>query len=381
MMDEVIEAFQRKDYKTAARLLKQLAKDEPNNPWVQLYIARLHEVRQKLSEAETVYRQLLQNTTSPKIISQARQGLKRLETIEKEQRQQALSQATADPNSNQFGILILEAIDAQNKSNAAQTLAKIMQLDPYTARLQIPTRGWRLYRTGPVGELKFYALSLQKGLIPCFWVTLADIQNLNVFKVNYFDEFNARNTTIVCQNHQNQTGSLTFNWSEVSQCVEGRLPIFEQVVDLDARQKLQRKTQTLDYIQFFDLHLPNRKSILRLNDLQYQFQQGIRLSPQVESSQNGSIKKPVFSQATNRINWNSLRAFLNCQLPQIPIWSDFTSFGETAIDYKEMLSRLPSHIDLFRREHTPWDSAFQLYSGLAFLKKPQQHCFTPTTLK
>ena len=369
MIDEVIEAFKNKDYQTAARLLKQLAKEEPNNPWVQLYIARIHEVKQQFKEAETVYRQLLRNTTNPKIISESRQGLKRLETTEKEQRKQALSQANADPNNNQFGILVLEPIHPQTKSNAAQTLAKIMQIDPYTARLQLPTRGWRIYRTGAVGELQFYASSLQEGAIPCFWVKLADIQTINVFNVNYFSEINSRSTTIVCRNNQGDVGSLTFNWSEVTQCVEGRLPLFEQVVDVDARHKLQRKTQTLDYIQFCDLHLPNRKSILRLNDLQYQFQQGIGLSPKIENTQNGAIKIPILSQATNRINWNNLRNFLNRQLHHIPILSDFTSFGETAIDYKEMLSRLPSHIDLFRREETPWDSAFQLYSGLAFLKK------------
>ncbi|MCP2728778.1 tetratricopeptide repeat protein [Limnofasciculus baicalensis] len=368
MIEEVIEAFKNKDYQTAARLLRQLAQDEPNNPWVQIYIAHLHEVKQQLKEAETIYRKLLIDSTNPKIISQARQGLKRLETIEKEERKQALNQANADPNNQQFGVLLLEPIDPQNKSNAAKTLAKIMQIDPYTARLQLPTRGWRIYRTGPVGELQFYASSLQSGSIPCFWVKLVDIQNINIFNVKYFSESNSIKTTIICQNPHGEVGSLTFNWSEVTQSVEGRLPLFEQVVDVDARHKLQRKTKTLDYINFCDLHLPARKSILRINDLQYQFQQGIRLSSKTENTQNGAIKIPILSQATNRINWNKLRNFINLQLPQIPIWSDFTSFAETAIDYKEMLSRLPAHIDLLRREETPWDSAFQLYSGLAFLK-------------
>ena len=369
MIEEVIEAFKNKDYQTAAKLLKELAQQEPNHPWVQIYIGRLHEVKQQLKEAETIYRKLLRDNTNPKIISQARQGLKRLETIEKEERKQALNQANADPNNQQVGVLVLEPIDPQNKQNAAKTLAKIMQIDPYTARLQLPTRSWRIYRTGPVGELQFYASSLQSGSIPCFWVKLADIQTINVFNVKYFSEANSLKTTILCQNNQGEVGSLTFNWSEITQCVEGSLPLFEQVVDLDIRQKLQRKTQTLDYINFCDLHLPARKSILRLNDSQYQFQQGIGLSPKIENTQNGAIKIPILSQSTNRINWNNLRSFINHQLPQIPILSDFTSFGETAIDYKEMLSRLPSHIDLLRREETPWDSAFHLYSGLAFLKK------------
>ncbi|HBB32131.1 MAG TPA: cyclic nucleotide-binding protein [Cyanobacteria bacterium UBA8803] len=368
MIDQVADAFERQDYQTAARLLKQLAKQEPNNPWVRLYLGRLHEVTQKLAAAETAYRQLLQDTTHPKIISQARQGLKRLEALEQQRRREALAQATADPSSNELGVLVLEPINPDAKATAAQTLARILQLDPYTARLQLPTRGWRLYRTGPVGELQFYVSSLREGSIPCFCATLKDIENINIFSVHHLSEANARTATAVCQNDRGQIGSLAFNWSEVAQLVEGNLPVFEQVVDVDVRHQLQRKTQTLDYVQFCDLHLPARKSILRLCDRHYQFQQGIALWPQAENNQNGGGQQPPPSQATNRTNWNNLRHFLHRYLPQAPVWSDFTIFAETAIDYKEMLARLPSHIDLFRREETPWDSAFQLYSGLVFLK-------------
>ncbi|HAG84067.1 MAG TPA: cyclic nucleotide-binding protein [Cyanobacteria bacterium UBA12227] len=368
MIDEVADAFERHDYPTAARLLKQLTKQEPQNPWVRLYIGRLYEATQKRDAAKTAYRNLLRDTTHPKVISQARQGLKRIEELEQEQRRQALAEATADPSSNQMGVLILEPIQPEAKPAAAQILAQIMQLDSYTARLQLPMRGWRLYRLGPIGELKFYASSLRDGSIPCFWVTLADIQTLNVFSIHYFSESSQRQATVVCQNAQSQIGSLTFNWSEVTQRVEGRLPLFEQVVDLDARGKLERKTKTLDYVPVYDLHLPARKSILRLCDRHYQFQQGISLSPKPNNIKKQGERTPPLSQTTTRRNWNNLQEFLNCQLPQIPLWSDFTIFAETALDYKEMLSNLPPHIDLFRREDTPWDSAFQLYSGLVFFR-------------
>lgn len=371
MMDQVAKAFERQDYRTAARLLKQLVKQEPGNPWVQLYIARLHEATRKLEAAETTYRKLLKNTTHPKVVSQARQGLGRLEAIEQEQRRQALAQATADSSSTQLGILVLEPISPDAKPTAAQTLARIMQLDPYTARLQLPTRGWRLYRTGPIGELKFYGSSLRQGSIPCFWATLADIQALNVFSVNYFSEGNTAKATVVCQNAQSQIGSLTFNWSEVTQIVEGRLPLFEEVVDLDVRGKLQRKTKTLDYAQFCDLHLSTRKSILRLCDHHYQFQQGITVAQEPQNGNNRGEQRPSpipLHQATNSRNWNNLRDFLNRQLPHVSVWSDFGTFAETAMDYKEMLARLPAHLNLFRREETLWDPAFQLYSGLVFVK-------------
>jgi thioredoxin-like negative regulator of GroEL len=154
---------------------------EPKNPLVRLYVGRLHEATGKLEAAETVYRQLLQDTTNPKIMAQARQGLGRVEAMEREQRQQALAQATADPRSTELGVLVLEPITAEAKQVAAQKFARIMQLDPYSARLQLPTRGWRLYRTGPVGELQFYVSSLRDADIPCFAASLADIQGTECF--------------------------------------------------------------------------------------------------------------------------------------------------------------------------------------------------------
>lgn len=370
MINQVADAFERKDYRTAAGLLKQLVKQEPKNPLVKLYVGRLHEVTGKLESAETVYRQLLQGTTNPKIMSQARQGLGRIEAIEKQQRQQALAQATADPNSAELGILVLEPMPAEVKQSAAQRFARIMQLDVYTARLQLPTRGWRLYRTGPAGELQYYVSSLRDAEIPCFSASVAKIQALNVFRINYFEDSGTDNhtpqVTVVCQNAEGQLGSLTFNWSEVSGRVEGALPLFDEVVDRDARRNLQRKTQILDYVQCCDLHLPSRNSILRLCDRNYQFPKGMTFS------QNPEGQQLLPHQTTTRKNWNNLLAFLKCQLPHVPVWSDFTSFAETALDYQEMLGHLPSHIDLFRREDTLWDPAFQLYSGLVFLKNAQQ---------
>jgi tetratricopeptide (TPR) repeat protein len=369
MIDQVADAFERKDYRTAARLLKQLVKQEPKNPWVRLYVGRLHEATGKLESAEAVYRQLLQNTTHPKVMAQARQGLGRLEAVAQEKRRQALAEATAEPNSSELGVLVLEPISSEGRQATAQRFARIIQIDPYTARLQLPTRGWRLYRTGPVGELNFYVSSLRQADIPCFSASLVDIHHINVFNINYFSESsNTPQVTVVCENGEGQLGTLTFNWSEVTQRVEGLLPLFDEVVDLDARRKLQRKTQTLDYVQFCDLHLLERNTILRLCDRNYQFQQGIAFAPASLQDQYGELTAPVLHQGTTRSNWNNLLDFLNRQLPQCPVWSDFTTFAETALDFKEMLGHLPSYIDLFRREDTLWDPAFQLYSGLIFLR-------------
>jgi len=100
----------------------------------QFYLGRLHEVSGKWSTAQKVYRQLL-GTTNAKI-TQARQGLQRLEVIEQEQRQRAIAQATADPSNAELGLLVLEPVASEIRTVAAQKFAQIMQIDPYTARLQ-----------------------------------------------------------------------------------------------------------------------------------------------------------------------------------------------------------------------------------------------------
>ncbi|BAY11161.1 tetratricopeptide repeat protein [Calothrix sp. NIES-2098] len=352
MIEQVATAFERKDYHTAAKLLKQLLKESPDNPWVQFYLGRLHEVSKKFQDAEKIYRQLLRSTTNTKILTQARQGLQRIKDIEQEARQRAIIEATTEPSNTELGVLVLEPLSNELKAQAASKFAQIFQIDTYTARLTLPSRGWKLYRTGQIGELKFYGTQLQKAEIPCFWTTIATIQQIQVYQVNYFVE-SATNTTVICTNQTNQLGSLTFNWSEVKARVAGLLPIFEQVVDVNVNRKLERKTQTQDYAQFCDLLLPSRRCILRLSDKSYEFQQGLEIAPQT-------------SQNTIRINWNHLLEWLEQQLPHVKVWSDFTPFAETILDQTEMLGNIQSHIHLFRRDKTNWDPAFHLYSGLVF---------------
>jgi tetratricopeptide (TPR) repeat protein len=350
MLDRVAAAIERQDYRTAAQLLEQMRQESPQNPWVEFYSGRLQEVSGNLEAAANVYQQLLRVTINAKIITQARQGLQRLEAIAQAQRKQAQAQATAEPSNTQTGVLVLEPVASETKTVAAQKFAQIMHLDPYTARLQLPSRSWRLYRTGAIGELRFLGQDLRNAEIPCFWATLAEIQQICIFQVSHFQSV-APQSTVVCQNEQGQLGSLTFNWSEVTQRVVGLLPIFEQVVDLNIRGKLERKTKTQDYAQFCDLHLPGRQCILRLCDRTYQFQHS-----------------QTSRQMTTRINWNHLLNFLNQQLPDAKVWSDFTPFAETALEQIELLGHIKSQIHLFRREETNWDPAFHLYSGLAFRK-------------
>lgn len=363
MIDQVAAAFDRQDYDAAARLLKQLLQDSPHEPWVQFYRGRLQEVQDQLDEAETTYRALLLQTANPKVAIQARQGLQRLEAVRQERRQAAIAAAAADPDQSAEGFLILEPVAGEERAAAVRSFARIMKLDPYTAQLQLPSRAWRLYRTGSMGELQVYGRELQAAGIPTFWTPLQKVQAIHVFRVHYLQTATPQ-ATVVCQNEFDQMGSLSFDWAEVTRRVEGRLPIFEDVVDLDFKNNLKRKEQTLDYAQLCDLHLPNRNCVLRFCDLTYQFQKGVVF----DATTNG---KKSAVQATNRINWNNLIHFLNRQLQTVPVWSDFTTFAESALEQLDLVHSFQSHIDLFRKAETNWDPAFQLYSSLVFLNTPE----------
>jgi tetratricopeptide (TPR) repeat protein len=354
MLDQVITAFECKDYETAAKLLQQLLVESPENPWVQLYFGRLKEVSNQLQEAEKIYRQLLRLTTNSKIISQARKGLQRLEEVKQEEKQRAIAKYISAPDNNELGILVLEPIHNELKTSAASNFAQIMQVDAYTARVTLPSHNWRVYRMGKVGELAFYGTQLQQAGIPCFWVKIPQIQQIQVFQVKYLS-MDKSQIKVVCENEAHQTGSMRFDLSEVTARVVGLLPIFEQVVDINARGKLEWKTKTQDYAQFCDLHLSKRRSILRIYDQGYEFQQGLE-------------NKPQATQNTMRINWNNLMNWIEQQLPQVKVWSGFNLFAETVIDQTETLKQIPSHINLFRPEQSHWDAAFHLYSGIIFTK-------------
>ncbi|WP_009634384.1 tetratricopeptide repeat protein [Synechocystis sp. PCC 7509] len=354
MLDYVIAAFERQDYQAAAQLLQPLLQTSPENPWVQFYAGRLYEELGELESAQKVYRSLLKNVTNTKLLSQIRQGLQRLETLIQEQRQRGIAQATTGSNNNQLGVLVLEAISSESKTVAAQNFAQIMEIEPYAARLQLPSRGWRFYKSGTIGELQFLGQELRAAGIPCFWANIAEINQIRVFQVSYIQHAEPQ-ATVICQNEQGQMGAMSFEWSEVSDRILGLLPIFEQVVDRDVRGKLQRKTKTQDYAHFCDLVLPSRGCILRIHDNSYEYQKGVT---KIDKSDRSTI----------RISWNSLLDFLSLQLPTTPIWSDFSPFAETVIDQIELLKRIPSNIHLFRRTPSTWDSAFMLYSTLVSIK-------------
>ena len=362
MLEKIAAAFDQQDYVSAAKYITELLQQSPAHPWGLLYRARLQEVSDAVEGAKMAYRQILQETLNPKIAMQARQGLQRLDLAAQAQRQTEVAQAKAHPEANEPGLLILESVSGTARVVASQQLARIMQLDAYSARLQIPNRGWRIYRMGAIGELQLYCQQLRAADIPAFCVKVAGLRTVPVFSVLYFETYGTT-VKVVCQNDQGQKGTLSFAGSEVQQQVEGLIPIFEQVVDANLRQGLQRiqrqrKLETQDYAHVCDLHLPKRQCILRLCDLTYQFHQGINFLP--NSTDSGG------DRSTNRLYWNSLNQFLTQYLPQRPVWSDFTPFAEAALNQTLLLKSIKPHLSLLGQEDSLWHPAFQLYSSLVF---------------
>lgn len=358
MLDRVAEAIKRQDYRGAAKLLKPLISKDSQNPWVRFYAGRIQEGLGQREAAEKIYLYLLPNTTNPKLMAQIRQGISRLEMAARSQKTQAIADAVTTQGGEALGVLILEPIAPEAKQEAAKAFGKIVNLDAYTARLRLPTRGWRLYRPGKMGELAYYVSCFKHANIPSFCFSLSQINAIEVLEVHYFKTLTSK-IQVRCKNNAGQEGEFSFNWNEITQRVIGRIPLFESVVVFDARRKLQRKTQKQDSVPFCDLHLPRRNCILRLCDRTYQFQQGITFKTKPTSL-------PLEERETASKNWHYLTEFLDNNLTGCPVRDDFTIFAETAIDFRETLDRLKSRIDLERRKPSLWDQAFQLYSGLYF---------------
>jgi tetratricopeptide (TPR) repeat protein len=384
MLEQAADALDRQDYKTAAKLIATLVANQPENPQVQLYAAQLQESTNKLDNALDIYRLLLRNAVNKKIITEARQGIERVEQIQSQIRANALACARAGIEDNpEPGFLILEPIELEHKQVVASRFAQIMDIDAYTAKLQLPSRGWRLYRLGTMGELQFYQDQLQQAEIPSFCVSQHDTQQFFVFRVNHFQSFYPH-PSVVCTDDRSELRTFNFKWSEVTQIVMGLLPIFEEVMEIDARNRTLRRPRILDYVHVCDLQLHDRKTVFRLCSQTYDFcdykqlvTQNRRqftgdLSSQFSSDLSGDMSGLLNGQkipTTSRDNWKNLMAQIKEQAPTIEAMSEFNTFAETAIGYPELLNHIDPHLKLLRRADSLWDKAFQLYSMLSMCKQ------------
>ena len=363
MLEQAASALNRRDYKTAAQLIAVLIVERPDDYQVQLYAAQLHEATEQLDKAVEIYRSLLQHAVDPRIIAEARQGIHRIEQLQSQVQADALGQARLGIEHNtQPGFLVLEPMSAEHKQAVVKKFAAIMEIDPYSARLQLPSRGWRLYRLGQMGELQFYRDRLLHAEVPCFCVSQHDAQQLFVFQVKHLQSFQPQGE-IVCTDDRAEQRTFNFDWSQVTQIVTGMLPIFEEVMELDAYNRTFRKPKILDYVQICDLQLRDRRSIFRLCSQTYNFCES------KQSLDRQSLPTAQRLPSTSRDNWKNLMSQINEQVAHIPTQSNFTPFAETAIGYPELMGHINPHLELLRRADSHWDRAFHLYSTLSMCRR------------
>lgn len=358
MYKAIANAIDSHDLATAEQLLAAMEGESWDNPMTAYYQARLTEAQGNLDEAEQKFRQLLTTNHSPQLVTKIRAGLGRIQAHLQAEHQAAIEEAKATPEAQSMGIFVLEPIPPAEKQAKALQFGKIMAIDPYTARLQLPSRAWRLYRTGAIGELNHYHQQCQAAGIPSFSVPLDDILAVKVFPILHIESL-LPVVTATYRISREEEGTFSFTWQDVSQAVEGLLPIFEECVDVNVRGKIQRKTEILDYAHIYDLHLPQQQTILRFCDQIYEFNQGINLDE--DALTHGQ-------QGTAHQRWQQLNHIWQTNLPDKPVWKEFKAFAETALDFQELLKSVEPHIPFLRREDTNWDRAFHLYSTLAFCR-------------
>ena len=353
MEAQVAAALESSDYKQATKLLKQWQAKEPQSPMLRLYAAQLQEQTNRLEAAEKNYLKLLKQTSSSRVMSQARAGIRRVQDGQKKQqaaqKAKELSQAKQE-GGNEVAILAIASPAEPNRQQAIAGVAKVFNLDAYTARMKVPSSGFRIHRIGTWGEISYLAQALRQAQAPTLSAKLSGIKALQTFQVCYFEALEPQ-PTVICKNAAGQLGKISFDWSEVIRRVSGQLPVFEQVVDIGNWGRTVHKEKVQDYVQAVDLHLLGREIVLRVCDRLYQYQKGISLTKH--------------NELNSRIQWNQLLAQLNQSISS-PHHNDFIPFGHGALEFIPLLSPIHPNLDIDRRAPSHWDQAFHLYSSLCY---------------
>jgi hypothetical protein len=352
-MEDLVAAFEnqfaQKNFAGASLTLKQLLKADSADPQIQILVARLYDATGKTEKAEAIYRRILKVETQNKLLNQARQGLKNIEDREIQQRRDLIAAAMSDEGGNSLGFLAILPVAQEERKVAGDKLARIFRMDTYTAQLQIPSRYIRIFRIGAIGELSAYAEELRRAGVPAVSVSLKTIAQINVYTVNYFELPDISHLRAV-----HNDGAIAFDLSEVKGRIVGQIPTFGEIVTVNAKHQLVKKSDILDKIRICDLHLPDRNCILRFYEGQYQFDQGMQLEvPQMLKHIAPSLQE----------RWTSLTKWLDQSLAQVPIHNEFLPFAEMVLAFPEFLKELHPHIDLERSKPSLWDNSFQLYSG------------------
>lgn len=355
MYDLVSAALGAQQLTQAVQLLKQWQQKSPQDPWLKLATGQYWETKGELEKAQATYTRLLQSTANTKVLGSAREGVQRVRDRLAQRREHDLSAAKQQQGAAGAAVLVIEPVTGERRERSAQGLAQVMRIDTYTARTRLPSKHWRMLRVGPAGELQYFCERLKAEGIPARWATADQVKGLATFKVQAIQAVEPQ-LTIVCQNDAGQQGTIQLAWSEITQWVVGQLPIYESVVDLDARGKLKRKDATQDYGSVIDWHLHQRKCILRFCDRSYKYRDAVPLPP------GAAVPSPLIAATA----WKAMRSYFAERIAPEPI-ADFSGFGQSALDLVDLLPPFEPHIDLARSLPSAWDGAFHLYSSLRFL--------------
>jgi hypothetical protein len=359
MLESVAAAVERRDFRTAQKLIVKALEEHPKEPMVHFYAGEIRMNIGKWEAAARSYQRALQFDLSPDYALKVTEklGIASQKLLEQKDKQQDTlkRQATGKETS---GLLILTSLPLAEKLAAAKTIAEILGGDPFTIKLQIPSRGWRLYRTGSYAQLQSAATSLMEAGVPAFAYPLAKIVPIEVKQVVSIESFRPE-FILNCTNEFDELEHIEIDPAKVVGTVSTLLPIFEEVVENDPKTGTQRKPKILDYVPVIDLHIPDRQLIVRICSENYDF---TKLPLEI----NSRVTREGLSFNTSRVGWDESVAAMQNILVNSTQWVDFNTFADTAISFPEMLSHVPSHSQLLHRKDDIWDRIFHLYSCMTY---------------
>ncbi len=369
----------RGDLANAATTLKALLASHPHDPRVQLYAAHLDRALGNEEIAEQAYRTLLRAAVSTAIHAEARQGLQALATAASQRRADAIAAEQAKPGGHDAACLLLQPVAAADVPALAAPFGRILQWDKLTAASKLPRRSPAILRTGTRADAIVLGRELQAIGLKAWVVALPDIAAIPLYAVNFFDLPPAGSDAPIraaCNCPPDPAAlpfdplsdelarspappaapaTIDFAWEEVCQRVEGMVPTFGEVFDVDAKRRPIRKQQELDWIPVCDLHLKGR-GILRLHDGLYRFHRGLAIA-----------ETAAPSRTSVRQRWEQVRQWVAEATPHVPVRKDFRAFADMALAFPEFLEQLPPRLAIERQEPSLWDNCFELFSGMAYL--------------
>ncbi|MFN3926488.1 MAG: tetratricopeptide repeat protein [Pseudanabaenaceae cyanobacterium] len=330
----------------------------PDHPHLQLLQAKLAYAQGNSGKAEEIFRQLLKTSIQPQILNQARQGLRQIEADALARRQQRMAEIADSEAGQTLGFLALLPVDAgklELHSQLVTRLARILRTDVYTAKFQLPTRHLKIIRVGTMANLQAYGEELQQAGIPCVWLSLQAVANIQVAQVQYFQPLGLGEVRAVCEKEE-----WVFTWEQVTARVEGVLPTYSGVIDVEVglKYKIIRREQELDRIRICDLHLPSENLILRFHDSAYKFQQGMQLA--VRSS------LPHLPPTVHE-RWQAMMSWFSETQPQIPVHNNFPQFSDMLKLHPTLLKEVNPRVNISRPKPQIIDNCFELFSAIIFL--------------